>query len=96
MLQLPCIYWWYKTASHAAEVTAGFYNFAAINGYLPIAMMLKIHETALNLTCIELRTSDQLKDFPEASADPEKLVRKVIPRLPLSIIIHKTQDFLSE
>ncbi|XP_042505641.1 beta-amylase 2, chloroplastic-like, partial [Macadamia integrifolia] len=72
------IHWWYKTASHAAELAAGFYNFANRDGYAPIAAMLKKHEVALNFTCVELRTLDQHEDFPEALADPEGLVWQVL------------------
>ncbi|KAM7511987.1 hypothetical protein LguiB_010862 [Lonicera macranthoides] len=76
--KLSGIHWWYKTASHAAELTAGFYNPANRDGYAPIASMLKKHETALNFTCVELRTLDQHEDFPEALADPEGLVWQVL------------------
>ncbi|CAL5381923.1 unnamed protein product [Camellia sinensis] len=76
--KLSGIHWWYKTASHAAELTAGFYNPCNRDGYAPIATMLKKHETALNFTCVELRTMDQNEDFPEALADPEGLVWQVL------------------
>lgn len=76
--QLSGIHWWYKTASHAAELTAGFYNPANRNGYGSVAAMLKKHEAALNFTCVELRTLDQNEDFPEALADPEGLVWQVV------------------
>ncbi|KAG9154485.1 hypothetical protein Leryth_020503 [Lithospermum erythrorhizon] len=76
--KLSGIHWWYKTASHAAELTAGFYNPSNRDGYSPIASMLKKHETALNFTCVELRTLDQHEDFPEALADPEGLVWQVL------------------
>ncbi|ERM95043.1 hypothetical protein AMTR_s00009p00244310 [Amborella trichopoda] len=72
------IHWWYKTASHAAELAAGFYNPCNRDGYSPIAQMLKKHEVALNFTCAELRTLDQHEDFPEALADPEGLVWQVL------------------
>ncbi|XP_062154026.1 beta-amylase 2, chloroplastic isoform X2 [Alnus glutinosa] len=72
------IHWWYKTASHAAELTAGFYNPSNRDGYAPIAAMLKKHGAALNFTCVELRTLDQHEDFPEALADPEGLVWQVL------------------
>ncbi|GJZ86332.1 beta-amylase 2, chloroplastic-like protein [Tanacetum coccineum] len=65
-VKLSGIHWWYKTASHAAELTAGFYNRANGDGYSPIAAMLKKHATALNFTCVELRTMDQQEGFPEA------------------------------
>ncbi|XP_062090333.1 beta-amylase 2, chloroplastic [Humulus lupulus] len=76
--KLSGIHWWYKTASHAAELTAGFYNPANRDGYAPIAAMFKKHEAALNFTCVELRTLDQHEDFPEALADPEGLVWQVL------------------
>ncbi|KAF9617628.1 hypothetical protein IFM89_037691 [Coptis chinensis] len=76
--KLSGIHWWYKTASHAAELTAGFYNPCNRDGYAPIASMLKKHEAALNFTCVELRTLDQHEDFPEALADPEGLVWQVL------------------
>ncbi|XP_039123182.1 LOW QUALITY PROTEIN: beta-amylase 2, chloroplastic-like [Dioscorea cayenensis subsp. rotundata] len=72
------IHWWYKTASHAAELTAGFYNPCNRDGYASIAAMLKKHDAALNFTCVELRTLDQHEDFPEALADPEGLVWQVL------------------
>ncbi|KAL9435109.1 hypothetical protein AB3S75_021383 [Citrus x aurantiifolia] len=76
--KLSGIHWWYKTASHAAELTAGFYNPSNRDGYAPIAAMLKKHGVALNFTCVELRTVDQHEDFPEALADPEGLVWQVL------------------
>ncbi|XP_021736865.1 beta-amylase 2, chloroplastic-like [Chenopodium quinoa] len=76
--KLSGIHWWYKTASHAAELTAGFYNSSNRDGYAPIAAMLKQHEAALNFTCVELRTMDQHESYPEALADPEGLVWQVL------------------
>ncbi|KAM0899484.1 hypothetical protein ACQ4PT_021332 [Festuca glaucescens] len=72
------IHWWYKTASHAAELTAGFYNPCNRDGYAPIAQVLKKHGAALNFTCVELRTMDQHEVFPDALADPEGLVWQVL------------------
>ncbi|XP_048421975.1 beta-amylase 2, chloroplastic-like isoform X1 [Pyrus x bretschneideri] len=72
------IHWWYKTASHPAELTAGFYNSCNRDGYVPISAMLKKHEAALNFTCVEMRTLDQHEGFPEALADPEGLVWQVL------------------
>ncbi|KAH0970620.1 hypothetical protein GBA52_022776 [Prunus armeniaca] len=72
------IHWWYKTASHPAELTAGFYNPCNRDGYAPIAAMLKKHEAALNFTCVEMRALDQHEGFPEALADPEGLVWQVL------------------
>ncbi|KAJ0797865.1 putative beta-amylase [Helianthus annuus] len=77
-VKLPGIYWWYETNSHAAELTAGYYNSVTRDGYAPIASMLKKHEAALNLTCVDLSTVDEQKDFPEAKVDPEGLVCQVL------------------
>ena len=71
------MHWWYKTASHAAELTAGFYNPCNRDGYAPIASVLKKYDAALNFTCVELRTMDQHEVYPEAFADPEGLVWQV-------------------
>ena len=75
--KLSGIHWWYKTASHASELTAGFYNPCNRDGYAPISEMLQKHGAALNFTCVELRTLDQEEGFPEALADPEGLVWQV-------------------
>ncbi|XP_074571422.1 beta-amylase 2, chloroplastic-like isoform X2 [Curcuma longa] len=72
------IHWWYKTASHAAELTAGFYNPCNRDGYASIVSMFKKHDATLNFTCVELRTMNQQADFPEALADPEGLVWQVL------------------
>lgn len=76
--QISGVHWWYKTASHAAELTAGFYNPCNRDGYASIASMLKRHGAALKFTCAELWTLDQHEEFPEALADPEGLVWQVI------------------
>jgi beta-amylase len=34
------IYWWYKTSSHPAELTAGYYNTSLRDGYDPVASVL--------------------------------------------------------
>ncbi|XP_024517073.1 beta-amylase 2, chloroplastic [Selaginella moellendorffii] len=72
------IHWWYKTASHAAELAAGFYNPCNRDGYVEIAEMFAKHDASLNFTCVELRTLAQEEDFPEALADPEGLVWQVL------------------
>jgi hypothetical protein len=75
--QLLGIHWWYKTSSHAAELTAGFYNPCNHDGYAAIVAMLKKHGAVLNFSCSELWTGDQQVDFAEAHADPEGLVWQV-------------------
>lgn len=76
-VQVSGVHWWYKTISHPAELMAGFYNCGHRDGYVPIVSMLKEHGAALYFTCVELRTSDQHREYPEALADPEGLVWQV-------------------
>ncbi|TKY48774.1 Beta-amylase protein [Spatholobus suberectus] len=53
------IHWWYKTESHAAELTSGYYNLCHRDGYRPIARMLSRHNAILNFTCLEMRNHEQ-------------------------------------
>ncbi|OMP00400.1 Glycoside hydrolase, family 14B, plant [Corchorus olitorius] len=76
--KLPGIHWWYKTASHAAELTAGFYNPSNRDGYSPIAAMLQKHGASLNFACAELHLLEQHEDLREALADPQGLVWQVL------------------
>ncbi|XP_022156129.1 beta-amylase 7-like isoform X2 [Momordica charantia] len=71
------IHWWYKTASHAAELTAGFYNPCNRDGYAAIMAMLKKHSAALNFTSAGFHMLDQHEDFANALSDPEALVWQV-------------------
>ncbi|XP_073312027.1 beta-amylase 3, chloroplastic [Primulina huaijiensis] len=68
------IHWHYKTRSHAAELTAGYYNTRNTDGYLPVARMMGKHGVVLNFTCMEMRDGEQPG---EASCSPEGLVRQV-------------------
>lgn len=68
------IHWHYRTRSHAAELTAGYYNTRHRDGYLPIARMLARHGAVLNFTCVEMRDHEQPQ---EAQCMPEALVRQV-------------------
>lgn len=76
--KLSGIHWWYKTASHAAELTAGFYNPSNRDGYVVIAAMLKKHGAALNFKCAEMRMLEEAVDFCEALGDPEGLAWQVL------------------
>ncbi|KAF6175112.1 hypothetical protein GIB67_022793 [Kingdonia uniflora] len=73
--KLSGVHWFYKTDSHAAELTAGFYNTVNRDGYYAIVAMLKKYSASLNFSCVELGTLEQ---SPEAMADPEALVRQVL------------------
>ncbi|XP_059634168.1 beta-amylase 7-like isoform X2 [Cornus florida] len=79
--KLSGIHWWYKTASHAAELTAGIYNSCNRDGYASTIALLKKHGVALNFTCAELGIYDHIDqhvDFSEALADPEGLAWQVL------------------
>jgi hypothetical protein len=43
------IHWWYHTESHAAELTAGYYNTSYRDGYDSIAAVFARHGAALNI-----------------------------------------------
>lgn len=68
------IHWHYGTRSHAAELTAGYYNTRNRDGYLPIARMFGRHGVTLNFTCIEMKDGEQPAD---AQCSPESLLRQV-------------------
>lgn len=75
-VQVPAIHWWYKTASHAAELTAGFYNPTNQNGYSPVFEVLRKHSVTLKFVCLRLQVSGLEND--EALADPEGLSWQVM------------------
>ncbi|KAF6135496.1 hypothetical protein GIB67_015349 [Kingdonia uniflora] len=68
------IHWHYGTRSHAAELTAGYYNTRHRDGYVPIARMLGRRGVILNFTCMEMRDGEQPQ---HANCSPEGLVRQV-------------------
>ncbi|XP_059307349.1 beta-amylase 3, chloroplastic-like [Lycium ferocissimum] len=68
------IHWHYNTRSHAAELTAGYYNTRNRDGYLPIARMFAKHGVVFNFTCMEMRDGEQPQ---HANCSPEGLVRQV-------------------
>ncbi|KMT20486.1 hypothetical protein BVRB_1g004730 isoform A [Beta vulgaris subsp. vulgaris] len=76
--KLSGVHWWYKTASHAAEITAGFCNPCNRDGYAAVMSMLKKNGAALNFTTAEVDMLDQLEVSPEALADPEGLAWQVL------------------
>ncbi|KAJ6819109.1 beta-amylase 3, chloroplastic [Iris pallida] len=68
------IHWHYRTRSHAAELTAGYYNTRQRDGYIPIAKMLAKRNVVLNFTCMEMKDEQQPG---HANCSPELLVRQV-------------------
>eukprot|EP01086_Lenisia_limosa_P017472 TRINITY_DN86_c0_g1_i2.p1 TRINITY_DN86_c0_g1~~TRINITY_DN86_c0_g1_i2.p1 ORF type:complete len:435 (-),score=94.87 TRINITY_DN86_c0_g1_i2:308-1612(-) len=67
------IHWLYRHNSHAAELTAGYYNTNGYNGYEKLAALFSAFETSFDFTCLEMRDQDQC-----SSCAPEELVSQVI------------------
>ena len=64
------IHWWYNTASHAPELTAGYYHTRNHNGYRDIAKMMKSVNAEFLFTCLEMYDSD----LHNCGCSPEGLV----------------------
>ena len=79
-LKLAGVHWWYATRSHAAELTAGYWNARAgdsspeRNGYEAIVATAAKLGVAVNFTCVEMRDSEHPWD---ARCGPEGLLRQV-------------------
>jgi beta-amylase len=81
-LSLKCagVHWWYNSRSHAAELTAGYWNtrqgdrVPQRDGYAPIIQLCAKLGVALNFTCVEMRDSEHPWD---ARCGPEGLLRQV-------------------
>ncbi|XVF73196.1 hypothetical protein PTKIN_Ptkin12aG0181700 [Pterospermum kingtungense] len=76
--KLPGIHWWYKKASHAAELTAGFCNPHKQDGYTAIAAMVQEHGAALNFASAEVQFVEQHEELQVALTDPQCLVWQVL------------------
>ncbi|XP_010676684.2 beta-amylase 8 isoform X1 [Beta vulgaris subsp. vulgaris] len=51
VVKIPAVYWWYKTPSHAAELTAGYYNPTNRDGYSPVFKVLRKHSVTMKFVC---------------------------------------------
>ncbi|GIL83204.1 hypothetical protein Vretimale_11282 [Volvox reticuliferus] len=74
-IKLAGVHWWFKSRSHAAELTAGYYNTRERNGYLPFMAMLRQHDASLSFTCVEMRDCEHP---PEGRCSPQQLLQMVI------------------
>ncbi|XP_056699383.1 inactive beta-amylase 4, chloroplastic isoform X2 [Spinacia oleracea] len=72
--KIGAIYWWYQTLSHAAELTAGYYNTAQRDGYDPLALVLFRHGAALHLSCLEMMDTET---SPGYFCSPEGLLQQL-------------------
>mmetsp|Transcript_15480 Transcript_15480/g.27153 ORF Transcript_15480/g.27153 Transcript_15480/m.27153 type:complete len:482 (+) Transcript_15480:36-1481(+) len=69
------VHWWYKTASHAAELNAGFYNANDVNGYGLIAESFTGSNGVVDFTCLEMTDASQ---DPAYQCGPQELVQQVM------------------
>ncbi|KAK3006457.1 hypothetical protein RJ639_015695, partial [Escallonia herrerae] len=76
IVKIPAVYWWYKSRSHAAELTAGYCNPANQDGYCPVFEALKKHSVTVKFVCSGLQISCQENN--EALADPEGLSWQIL------------------
>jgi len=68
------IHWWHGDKSHAAEVTAGYYNTNFVNAYSEIAAAFKASgNVTFCFTCLEMRNHEMPA---ECSSTPVDLVRQ--------------------
>ncbi|KAI5079246.1 hypothetical protein GOP47_0004725 [Adiantum capillus-veneris] len=72
--KVPGVHWWYKSKSHAAEVTAGYYNIEGQDGYDKIARMFRDNSAMMILPCMEMSDKEQSS---EASCSPEMLLLQI-------------------
>lgn len=75
-MQIPAIYWSYKTASHAAELTAGYYNPSNRDGYSLLFETLKKYSVTVKFVCPGPQMSPN--EHEEALADPDGLSWQVM------------------
>jgi len=74
-VKLPGVHWWFKAKSHAAELTAGFYNTRDRDGYEEVFKILAKHGARLSFTCVEMRDREHA---PEARCSPEGLLQQIL------------------
>ncbi|KAK9828096.1 hypothetical protein WJX81_003753 [Elliptochloris bilobata] len=73
-LKVAGIHWYFRSRSHAAELTAGYYNVDGRDGYNAIVEMCAEYGAALTLTCVEMCDAQHP---PHALCGPEGLLRQV-------------------
>lgn len=73
-IKIAGVHWWYRTRSHAAELTAGYYNCDGKNGYTSILDLCARYGIQLTLTCVEMCDAQHP---PEALCGPEGLLRQI-------------------
>lgn len=68
------IHWWYMDDSHAAELTAGYYNIPGDRDiYQDLATMFTANNATFDFTCLEMKDSEQPS---ECKCGPYELVQQ--------------------
>ena len=73
-VKIAGVHWWYHTPSHAAELTAGYYNTSARNGYASLAVLCADYAADIILTCVEMADAQHP---PSAACGPQALLKQV-------------------
>lgn len=71
--KISAVHWTYNHPSHAAELTAGFYNCGNHDGYLPIVMMLAKQNASLSFVPVEPISVSQQDSYFNPLVCPEGL-----------------------
>ena len=66
--KLAGVHWWWRSASHAAELTAGYYNTWFHDGYQDVMRVLAAHHARASFTCVEMRDCEHP---PEGRCSPQ-------------------------
>ncbi|KAL0245013.1 hypothetical protein GEMRC1_009093 [Eukaryota sp. GEM-RC1] len=74
-VKIAGIHWHYNHASHAAELTAGYFNTNGVDGYAKMMPLFKKHNVAFDFTCLEMRDWEQPG---ECNCSPWSLVGQTI------------------
>lgn len=73
-IKVAGIHWWYMDSSHAAELTAGYWNVPGDRDiYGDVAKMLASSNATLDFTCMEMKDSEQPA---ECKCGPYELVQQ--------------------
>lgn len=73
-IKIAGVHWWYQSPSHAAELTAGYYNVLGHDGYEALCALCARHGVAATLTCVEMCDAQHP---PQALCGPEGVLRQV-------------------
>mmetsp|Transcript_1326 Transcript_1326/g.5274 ORF Transcript_1326/g.5274 Transcript_1326/m.5274 type:complete len:526 (-) Transcript_1326:35-1612(-) len=73
-LKVAGVHWWYDHPSHAAELTAGYFNTLSVDAYARLVDVCASTGTRLIFTCAEMEDTDQPQ---HACSSPERLLCQV-------------------